>query len=57
MTLYDKIIIAFPELAENSLAFLDGTILLKNKGDEFGDYIEVWNYTKPLPTELQEFLR
>ena len=57
MTLYDKIIIAYPELADNSAAFLDGTISLRNNADGFGDFIETWNYTKPLLTELQEFLR
>ena len=57
MTLYDKIIIAYPELADNSPAFLDGTISLRNNADGFGDFIETWNYTTPLTKELQQYLR
>ena len=52
MTLYDTIIEAFPELAD-SVAFRDGTILLQNDGDETGDYIAEWNYSKPLPKKLK----
>lgn len=57
MTLYDKIIAAYPELADNSVPFMDGTISLRNDGDGFGDYIEIWNYTTPLTKELQQYLR
>ena len=57
MTLYDKIIAAYPELAENTKAFIDGTISLRNDADDFGDYIETWNYTTPLTKELQQYLR
>ncbi len=57
MTLYEKIITAYSELADNSLVFIDGTISLRNDGDDFGDYIETWNYATPLTKELQKYLR
>lgn len=53
MTLYEKIIAEFPEL-ENSPEFVNGCIRLENSGD--GDKIVKWEYAKPLPIELQEFL-
>lgn len=57
MTLYDKIIAAYPELADNSAAFMDGTIFLRNDADGSGDYIQTWNYSKALTKELQQYLR
>jgi hypothetical protein len=54
MTLYEKIIEAFPEL-EMSSEFVNGCIRLENSGD--GDKIVKWEYQKSLPQELQEFLR
>jgi len=48
MTLYNDLIEALPEL-ETSNAFLTGAIVLQNDGDEAGDYIAAWNYSKPLP--------
>jgi hypothetical protein len=53
MTLYEKIIAAFPEL-ENSPEFIDGCIRLENSGD--GDKIVKWEYSKPLPNELKSYL-
>ena len=53
MTLYEKIIEAFPELA-NSSEFFNGSIRLQNDGD--GDYIAKWEYEKPLPAALKQFL-
>lgn len=48
LSVYDKLVTALPEL-EDSLAFSDGTIVLQNDADEAGDYVAVWNYSKPLP--------
>ena len=49
MTIYEKIIAAYPEL-ENSSEFIFGSIRLQNDGD--GDYIAKWEYKKPLPDGL-----
>jgi hypothetical protein len=49
MTLYEKIIAEYPELAD-SRSFVDGTIILQNDGD--GDFIAEWNYSKPKPKGL-----
>jgi hypothetical protein len=48
MALYDDLITALPEL-EGSSVFIDGTIRLQNDSDGEGDYVAVWNYSKPLP--------
>lgn len=56
MSLYDLIIVAFPEL-DGSDAFLDGTITLRNDSDGTGDYIEHWGYAEPLPESLLPYLR
>jgi len=53
MTLYEKIIEAFPEL-ENSAEFINGCIRLENSGD--GDKIVKWEYEKPLPKALEAYL-
>ena len=50
MTLYEKIIEALPELAENTEAFgVHGTIELRDDSDGQGAYIAKWDYSKPLP--------
>ena len=56
MTLYEKILTAFPEL-EGTQTFADGVILLQNDSDGTGDYIKEWNYSKPIPDDLKEYLR
>jgi hypothetical protein len=50
-TLYQKIIEIYPEL-ENSEEFFSGTIILRNDTDGIGDYIEKWEYNKPIPEGL-----
>jgi hypothetical protein len=50
MTLYDEIIAALPEL-KDSAEFWRGSISLRNDGD--GDYIERWEYSKPLPEGMK----
>ena len=51
MTLYDKIILIYPELTD--LDFM-GTIILQNDSDGKGDYIAKWEHpTLVKPTEEQ----
>jgi len=50
MTLYDKIIKIYPELA--TFDFASGVILLQNDSDGKGDYIAKWEHpTLPRPTD------
>lgn len=55
MTLYDSIIEIYPELAtEPNFREL---VKLRNDSDGTGDYIQEWNYSKPLPESLETFIR
>jgi len=56
MTLYEKVLAVFPEL-KGTKTFVDGVILLQNDSDGTGDYIKEWNYSKPIPDDLKEYLR
>ena len=50
MSLYDKIISLYPELA--TYDFLNGAITLQNDSDGRGDYIKSWNHpTLKQPTQ------
>jgi hypothetical protein len=50
MTLYDKIIALYPELATYN--FAKGAITLQNDSDGKGDYIAKWEHpTLPRPTD------
>ena len=52
MTLYDKIIALYPELATYN--FADGDIRLQNDSDGKGDYIAKWEHpTLARPTKEQ----
>ena len=53
MTLLEKILEAFPELADNMKPFADGTITLQDDSDGEGAYILEWNYSKALPKGLK----
>jgi hypothetical protein len=55
MELWEKIIAAYPELAENNFAeFTDiGSIKLQDDSDGSGAYIAKWEYTKPIPKGLK----
>ncbi len=48
-SLTELLIDALPELADNDAAFHPSRIFLRNDLDGVGDYIESWNYEKPLP--------
>lgn len=57
MNLYERIVEVYPELeSKNFPAPLDpfgnGTIVLRDDSDGVGPYIEVWNYSKPIPEGL-----
>jgi hypothetical protein len=52
MTLYEKIIQLYPELATYN--FAHGDITLQNDSDGKGDYIAKWDHpTLPRPTDEQ----
>lgn len=51
-SLYEKIIALYPELKDQQLMFLNGTVQLRNDGQ--GDYIAEWKHpTLPKPTDEQ----
>jgi hypothetical protein len=56
MTLREQIIAVYPEL-EGTRAFVDGVIYLQDDSDGLGAYIREWNYEKPLPESLTQYLR
>jgi hypothetical protein len=52
MTLYEQITTAYPELIDSKeIGF--GSIVLRNDSDGLGDYIEKWEYSKPIPAGLK----
>ena len=52
MTLYEKILAVYPELADYDFAF--GDITLQNDSDGRGDYIAKWEHpTLAQPTQEQ----
>ena len=48
-SLTELLIEALPELADYANAFHPDRIYVRNDSDGAGDYIESWNYDKPLP--------
>lgn len=55
MSLYELVIAEFPELADNAHEFAHGSITLRNDGGD--DYIERWEYSKPLSASLKQYLK
>lgn len=53
MTLYEQIIAVYPELTDADFFPQSGVIALRNDSDGLGDYIEEWNYSKPIPDGLK----
>ena len=52
MTLYDKIMVLYPDLQPQDFSPTLGTISLQNDSDGRGDYIAEWNHpTYPKPTD------
>lgn len=56
MSLYEELIEIYPEL-ENSPELRFNKIELRNDSDGTGDYIAKWEYSKPVPTSLQQYVR
>ena len=55
MELWQKIILEYPELADNNFSAFDpatGSVLLKDDSDGIGAYIAKWEYSKPIPEGL-----
>jgi hypothetical protein len=50
MTLWEKIVAVYSELTDKDF-IVGGCISLRNDGD--GDYIERWDYEKPIPEGLK----
>jgi len=53
MTLFERIIAFYPELANDKDSFINGTITLQDDSDDQGAYIADWNYAKPIPDGLK----
>lgn len=53
-TLFERILAIYPELAENLEEFQNRSIRLQDDGQ--GTFIAKWNYSKPIPDELAEFV-
>lgn len=52
MSLYDKIINAYPDLTDAHFGD-NGQIELRDDADGKGEYIAKWNYEKPIPDGLK----
>jgi hypothetical protein len=53
MTLYEKIVAVYPELASDDFHPTFGTISLRDDSDGEGAYIAKWEYSKPIPDGLK----
>ena len=53
MTLWEKIIEAYPELTDNDFSPINGCIQLRDDSDGLGAYIYKWEYSKPIPSGLK----
>lgn len=56
MSLYELLIAEYPELATNN-AIYSNEIILQNDSDGTGDYIAKWDYSKPVPESLTQYVR
>jgi hypothetical protein len=59
MELWKKIVTEYPELADNEYAAfgVDGTVRLQDDSDGKGAYISKWEYSKPVPEFLQQYVQ
>jgi hypothetical protein len=53
MELWEKIIEAYPELADNNFAAFTKKIVLQDDADGVGAYIAKWEYSQPIPKGLK----
>ena len=56
MSLYELIIAEYPELADSE-TFYKSPITLRDDADGTGAYISEWNYKKPVPESLKQYVR
>ena len=54
--LWEKIIQEIPEIKATD-SFIQLGITLQDDSDGTGAYIKEWNYSKPIPDDLKEYLR
>ena len=52
MELWEKIVLAYPELDAAAFDPSTGIISLRDDSDGVGAYIEKWEYDKPIPDGL-----
>ena len=57
MAIYDEVIAAFPEIPIEEFYPENGKITLRDDSDGTGEYIAKWEYSKPLPQSLQQYVR
>jgi hypothetical protein len=53
MELWEKIVEAYPEIADNDYAALRKEIVLQDDSDGEGAYIAEWNYSQSIPEGLE----
>jgi len=54
MNLYEQIMSVYPELTSGDFSRLEnGSIFLRDDSDGLGEYIEKWEYAKPIPDGLK----
>ena len=53
MELWEKIVEAYPELADNDFAAFTKQIVLQDDSDGIGAYIAKWEYSQPIPKGLK----
>lgn len=53
--LFNQIMDVYPDINHDEFYF--GSIRLQNDSDGTGDYIAKWEYEKPLPNHLKQYLR
>jgi hypothetical protein len=52
MSLYEQIIAVYPEL-QNSDLFMNMKIILRDNADSSPQWIDKWEYSKPLPDGMK----
>jgi len=53
MSIFNTIIEAYPELAENELKAFEKVVVLQDDADGKGVYLAQWNYEQPIPKGLK----
>jgi hypothetical protein len=53
MSLWEKIIVLYPEIEFDTKVIVNKCVLIQNDSDGRGDYIAEWNHTLPRPTDEQ----